>query len=162
MHNSEFILHTSQRKPLQGFTLIELLIVIGVVLTFVTASSFIDMSAFRGNALRAEQARLVTLLQTARANALNNVDQKAHGVMISQNGYTLFEVNNPDSDPVFIPTQYPVAFGDETPTQVVFSQLSGNAIDVSGNPYDGDIVMEDPERGLTFTISINHEGRISW
>ena len=125
---------------------------------FVGASTFIDLNAYRGNALRAERGRLVSLLQTARANALNNVDQSPHGVALSSEWYTLFEGSlgaNPDAE-VFVPTQYAISLGAGTPAQVVFTQLSGDA------DYDGDITITDPVRGISFPISINHEGRISW
>ncbi len=147
----------------RGFTLTEMLVVIGIIVMFIGVSLFIDMNNFRGNAFRGERAILVTLLQTARADSLNNIDQMPHGIALFPadypNSYVLFEGSNyTASDPSLRePTdaQYPVTFTD-SPSEVVFSQLSGNA------NYDGDIVMNDTQRGLSATISINKEGRISW
>ncbi|MES2059840.1 MAG: prepilin-type N-terminal cleavage/methylation domain-containing protein [Patescibacteria group bacterium] len=146
----------------QGFTLIEVLIVIGTITFFIGVSLFVDLNNYRGHAFLAEHAALTTLLQTARANALNNIDQTSHGIALfpadHPKSYVLFEgrgydARNPDMD-VVTDVQYGFTFGTGTPSFVVFSQLSGNA------DYDGDIVMQDTMRNINLKISINHEGRI--
>ena len=147
----------------RGFTLIEMLIVIGLVGVIATMSLFIDINSFRGDAFRSEVNNLGIALQTARADALNNIDEKSHGVAINPSGYSgyvIFEGNDYSTRDVSkdenMESSYKVTFGLTSPTEVVFEQLSGDA------NYDGDITIIDPNRNMQALISINHEGKISW
>ena len=74
----------------RGFTLIEMVTVIGIFAILGGSLLFIDMNSFRGDSFRAERDSLITSLQTARAESLNNVNQSKHGVFIESSGYTFF------------------------------------------------------------------------
>ena len=150
-------------RTLTGFTLIEMLIVMGVVSIMIAFSLFIDLNDFRGDAFRSETSMIVTLLQTARADALNNIDQSAHGVAIYPSdhpeSYVIFEgltyASRDTSTDEVIDASYQLNVSSGSITEVDFGQLSGDAM-------NGDIIVEDPQRKITKDISINSEGRISW
>lgn len=151
-----------RRKALcAGFTLIEVLVVLGIITMIIGATLMFDVNSFRGEAFRGERNTLVVALQTARADALNNINQQKHGVKINPGtfkGYVIFEGDTyASSDAVLrdeIPSLYTIELEPGSPDEVVFSQLSGNA------SYDGEIVLKDPERNMTTNIVINHEGKI--
>ena len=162
-----------------GYTLVEVLIVIGLILMLMGLSMFIDLHNYFGGAFRSEQNTLITLLQTARADALNNVDELPHGVAAHPadhpQSYVVFEgasygASDEESRRVF-EAAYPVLFDAASPSEIVFCQLSGDATSgVSAgtdcedpvNAFDGNIVMTDTVRQLTLSIFVNHEGSISW
>jgi prepilin-type N-terminal cleavage/methylation domain-containing protein len=143
-----------------GFTLLEMLVVIGIVTMLGGALSFVDMNNYRADAFHAERGALVTMLQTARADALNNVNQKPHGVAIhpaGYDGYVIFEGANYASAAVRVEVaaNYGVNISPGSPSEIVFEQLSGNS-----NYSSATITLTDPERGVTSNIFINHEGAI--
>jgi len=153
----------SRLKNSKGFTLIEMLIVIGILGVLASMSLFLGINNYRGDAFRSEVNSLGITLQTARADALNNINQKKHGVAMHPGGYDGYIVFEGDSYASAdhsrdkdIKANYGVTFGPLSPTEIVFEQLSGNA------NFDGDITLYDPERNMTTAISINHEGKISW
>lgn len=151
------------RKTVRGFTLIEFLVVIGIIAVLASVSLFLDFNSYRGDAFRAEMSSLAVALQTARADALNNIDEEKHGVAIhpgGYDGYVIFEgadyaSRNPSLD-VKVTASYGVTIGSSSPTEIVFDQLSGDT------GYDGDITLIDPNRNMSAALSINHEGRVSW
>ena len=151
------------RRNQQGFSQIELLVVVGIVAAFIGLSLFADINGFRGDAFRAEVSSLGRALQTARADALNNINEKRHGVAIrpaGYDGYVIFEgtsyaARNSSRDER-IKASYDVTIAPGSPAEIVFDQLSGNT------NYDGNITIIDPNRAMSAVLSINHEGRISW
>lgn len=152
-----------RRSISSGFTLIELLVVVGLITVLMSLTLFFDIHSFRGDAFRSERDTLISTLQTARANALNNINQSRHGVKINPSGYqgyVLFEGDTyATSDPIsrkHIPSVYAVTLEGTSPDEVVFSHVSGDA------NYDGAIVLIDPYRLVTTGIQINHEGSIGW
>lgn len=151
------------RTQRAGFTLIEVLVVLSIITMIIGATLIFDVNSFRGEAFRGERAALVVALQTARADALNNINQSKHGVKINPsgyNGYVIFEGNSyVSSDPDLreeIPASYPVTLGLASPDEVIFSQLSGDT------NFNGTVVLVDPQRNMTAEIIINHEGKIGW
>lgn len=147
-----------------GFTLMEMLIVMGIILVVASTPLFIDLTSYRSDAFRAEQSTIVTLLQKARADALNNIDQEPHGVALfpadHPHSYVVFEgasyaASNPATREV-MDENYPVTFGTSSPSEIVFNQL-----DASTN-VNGGIVLLDTQRAASLDITINTEGAISW
>ena len=154
-------------KYQNGFTLIEMLIVIGLIMFIAAMYLFVDMNTYRGDAFRAEMSIIGVTLQTARAESMNNVNQNKHGVAFyptGVDGYVLFEGNSystrDQTKDEVTNASYKINF-PSTPTEIVFEQLSGNAL-YNNIYFDGDISLLDTERNLSKVISINHEGRISW
>lgn len=154
----------NNRRVLEkGFTLIEILVVLSIITMLVAVTLFFDANNYRGESFRAERNNLVVALQTARADALNNIDQSKHGVAINPSGfkgYVIFEGDSyAASNPVTrtkIPASYPITLASSSPSEVLFTQLSGNA------DYSGEIVLKDTQRNATTSIVINYEGKIGW
>jgi prepilin-type N-terminal cleavage/methylation domain-containing protein len=150
-------------KNNKGFTLIEVLITLGLIAIVAVVVSVVDINNFRGDSFRSEVSSIGTALQTARANSFNNINQKKHGVAFNPpgvTGYVIFEgdnyTNRDTTKDVVLSPSYVVNFSVTSPTEVVFSQLSGDA------NYNGDITLIDPQRGLDAVININNEGKIEW
>ncbi|MEI7719592.1 MAG: prepilin-type N-terminal cleavage/methylation domain-containing protein [bacterium] len=152
-----------------GFTLVEVLIVFGIFALLVGLSLCIDPNNYRGDAFRAEESAIVTLLQTARADSLNNIDQRPHGVALfpsdHKGSYVIFEgkeyVSRNQALDEVLDALYPIAIASTSPTEIDFEQLTGDAMR-AGAGYDGDITLLDTERGASVSVHINHEGSISW
>lgn len=157
---------------LRGFTLMELLVVFGVIVVILGFSVPFDFNTYRADAFRAERDMLVTLLQTARGNALHNIDEKPHGVAVVSDKYVLFRGTDAreDVNAERIDVSYPGL--SASPVQIIFCQLSGTAVthisegmvcdDATNRTEEQNIVLTDSVRGLSYRISINHEGAISW
>lgn len=161
MANERSVLRATSSR--EGFTFIEILVVIGIVSAFASLSLLVDFNSYRGDAFRAEVSSLGGALQTARANALNNINEEKHGVAIHPDGYdgyvifqgTSYATRNTSLD-AQIKASYGVTISPTSPMEIVFDQLSGTT------NYDGDIMLIDPNRAMNAALSINHEGRISW
>ena len=139
----------------KGFTFVEIIIVLGLLTMLAGFSVFIGLDGYRGYAFRTERAVLVSTLQKARAESLNNVNQSPHGVRFSTNDYVLFEgtdyLSRDSSKDETVTTSYGVTFSGSP--EIVFEQLSGDSTDSS-------VALTDGIR--TVTVSINGEGRISY
>lgn len=151
------------RRIARGFSLIETLVVVAIMALFASLPLFADVSSFRGDAFRAEVNSLGRALQSARADALNNINQEKHGVAIRPDGYDGYVVFEGDTyagrngaRDVRLETSYDIVIAPGSPTEIVFDQLSGST------NYDGNITLSDPNRAVSAVISINHEGRINW
>jgi prepilin-type N-terminal cleavage/methylation domain-containing protein len=149
---------------MRGFTLIEVLIVVSLITMIAGLTLFFDVSSFRRTAFNAELATLAVALQTARADALNNIDQLPHGVKIypgSYRGYVVFEgadySHRDTTKDVSIPSMYTVAVAPSSPDEVVFKQLSGEA---STTNYT--LALFDTNRNASGTVLMNTEGLIDW
>ncbi len=142
----------------RGFTLIEVLIVLGILAIVVAFSLVASTSDYEASAFRAERTALLTLLETARADALNNVDETSHGLYITGSGYTLFEgasyATRDASRDQSVPASYAATVTGGT-SEVVFAQLSAESSDTT-------ITLTDPNRHLAYTITVNKEGGVSW
>ena len=74
-----------------GFSLIEVLIVIALVGIILSMGMLIGQSSIGRSYVYSERDALVSLLTTARAQSLANMNESAHGVYISSTSTTLFE-----------------------------------------------------------------------
>lgn len=146
-----------------GFTLIEIIVVVSLLAAIGGLVALTDFDAWRGYTFRDERDLLISVLQKARSESVNNVclgsvcsDGQPHGVKILPGKYVIFQGQsyagrNPAFDEEIEASNSIIPSGI---TEVVFGQLNG---DVSG---PGDIIIGDAIR--TATISINNEGRINW
>lgn len=145
-----------------GFTLLEVLIVLMMLSIIASATLFFSMGFYSQNLLLAERSQFVSLLQTVRAEAMQNIDNKPHGLAIDTNGnseYILFSGSNlitsESESSISIPYDPRFQFASGTPSEIVFSQLSGES------NYEGEILMIDSLRPQSIaTITINYEGAI--
>lgn len=123
-----------------------------------------NLDDYRSFLFRDERNVLVTVLQKARSQALNNVclgasctDGQMHGVHIASGRYTIFQgatYNAADGANQVITGNSAMTV---TPTtqDVVFAQLSGRVAS------DWTASIQDPF-GHTTTIGVNKEGRIDY
>ena len=164
-------LRATARGATSGFTLIEILVVMGLLAIMAGLGLLMSMETFRGNSFRNERDTLVSALQMARSQAMDNMcfgggctDGKSHGVYIQTDGgnvqnYIIFQGDTYNSsDPInqTIPAaSYNIHLGAPVINQIVFDHLSGNVITA------GDIILAGQD-GHTSTISVNSIGAISW
>jgi len=147
----------------KGLTLIEILVVIGLLAIIAGSFSFINLDSWRASIFRGERNLLVSVLQRARSQSINNVclgggctDGQPHGVAIQADKYIIFQ------GPSFAARKTAVdeiisantLVSHAGLTEIVFEQLSGNA-----SPA-GNITLKDIVR--TAAISVNEEGAINW
>ena len=152
--------------PKNGFTLIEMLVVLSIFILMAGAVLSALMDSFQEYSFQDEQDTLVSTLQKARSDAMNNVcigvcsGGQNHGVHFESNRYIIFQGNiyNPiDVTNEIIP--YSPSVSLHGLSDVVFSRFSGNA---STTPEDKwDIVLSDT-LGHTSTTTVNTEGQITW
>lgn len=149
-----------------GFTLVEILLTIALFSVVIAFTISTDVAGYLRFTIREERDVLVSLLQKARMEAVNNVHMTAHGVAIQPHEhpgeYVLFEgepYDNPSRDRSsdrIVPYREGL---DISEVEIVFEQLSGTILNVPG---ELEIIISDPQSGATTTVSVNHEGRISW
>ena len=157
-----YTLNLAQVKT--GFSLIEVLLVLAMTGILLSGTLFFTNNYYRDTALQNERQLLMSLLYTARAEAMNNIDGKPHGVAFFPDefsGYVLFTghdyESSDDSTRKMIPANYPINLSASSPTSITFDQLSGDA------NYSGDLILIDTNRSnATTLITINYAGKIGW
>lgn len=153
---------THKNSSQKGLTLIEVLIALGIASVLFGVGLVMTLSDYRATNARHEIQTIVTLLQTARSAAINNIDGSAHGVVIHPpehpSSYVVFAGSSyaERTSADVIDQSYAVDVGEGSMGEVVFAARSG-AVASSGA-----IVLVDSARNASTTISINAEGRISW
>jgi prepilin-type N-terminal cleavage/methylation domain-containing protein len=148
-----------------GFTMLEVLVVMGIFTLASGFALFVSSETYRGSNFRTDRDLLVTALQRARAQAVNNVclepcadnDGKPHGVHIESDTYVLFQDNGSgydagDSQNAVFASNTTVA-KSPTSLDVIFEQLSGESTSATMTLTGG---------GKTSVITISEEGQISW
>ena len=147
-----------------GFTLIEVLVVMGILAILSTMGYLVTIDFYKSYAFNAERDTIVSLLQKARAASLSNINQSPHGVLLdaANSQYVVFQGtpgNSLDQDVSYSPG---ISRTDTLSTnhEVVFQQLTGNALDSNGNPLNGNIILTEGNRSET--ISLNNLGQINW
>ena len=150
-----------------GFTLLEVLVVLGIFTILGTLGLIASMDMYRGFAFRNDRDMLVTVLQKARSESINNIcigtsctAGQPHGIALEEGRYIVFQgtssTTRDTSVDEIIRTQYgALVVGTGSRTEVVFKQLSG---DVAAT---GTITLIDTALH-TSVVSISSEGRVSW
>ena len=143
----------------RGFTLFEVLIVIGLFTLLGGLALFMSMDSYRGSSFRSDRDLLVSLLQHARARAMNNMcigtctDGKPHGVRVEPDRYVVFQgpgYSPSDPENAVFPANPSIS---RTGMNVVFSQLSATTTATSTTLTGG---------GRASVISISADGQITW
>jgi prepilin-type N-terminal cleavage/methylation domain-containing protein len=148
----------------RGFTLIEILLVISLIALIFSFTVALGFDSYRRNSLKTERDTLVSILQKARSQAINNIDDSRHGFYFDGTNYIVFAGDS--FDPLTVANDLVVKKNPSIEVivnvsteinglkQIVFNQLTGN-IDQTAS-----LVLSD---GISSsTISINQEGRINW
>ena len=139
----------------RGFTLVEIVVVMGLFAVLAGFGLFLSIDFYRSYAFRAERDMLISVLQKARSQALNNIRESPHGVRVEEDSYILFQGGSYDpTDPANQAIAAAPSISHTGLSEVVFTQLSGGA------NASGTIDITDGLR--TVSISINNAGRISW
>ena len=151
-------------KKRKAFSLIEIIVASAIFLVAIASISvFLDTSSYHRASFQHELQSMITLLQTARADAMNNRRESSYGVAFfpqdHPNAYVLYRGNNYhdrfiDED-LIIDAAYPISIKN-APIDLTFSELSG---DLS---LSDDIVLHDNARDADIAIHLNSEGRIDW
>ena len=136
--------------------MVEILIVITIVSMLAGLGYFMDLNILKSNIFSSDLNGIVDSIRRSRSEALNNIDNSAHGIKILPDSYVLFEGQNYDSRIVskdqIIPVNSELTFSGLN--EAVFTQLSGEST------ASGSIIVTE---GLkTSAITINYDGGVNW
>ena len=165
----------------KGFTLIEVLIAMAILVIILSLGLFISFDFYKSYAFRSEKNIVVSVLQKARSESLNNINQTRHGVHFEASPslkYILFECpaaspqctyyNTGSSTDIIIDSSYGASIANPLPLpfDVIFGQLSGDCIPSSGaTPFACDSLNQPitiSYGARSYNITVNSEGRIDW
>jgi prepilin-type N-terminal cleavage/methylation domain-containing protein len=160
-----------------GFTLIESAVTLGIFAVVAGLAVGLDAHYLRDEAFRGDEDTLVMLLQHARMESMNDLDELPHGVALRPSDhpddvvgfggadYASSDTASREADAIADSTA--VAAG--SPSEIIFCPLSGAAVtaiapgtkcDDAQNQFDGAVTLTDSTSGKTFSITVNHEGAI--
>lgn len=145
----------NSRKLLTGFTLLEVMIVIAIVGVLAGFGLFVSMGFYKSYSFNSERNLVVSILEKARNQAVDNFNQSAFGVRFEAGRYIIFQGTayvNGDPNNEILNAQ--PAITNNGPLEIVFSQLSGE----TATP--GSITITDGTRSSAITV--NNEGGIDW
>lgn len=148
-----------------GFTLIEILVVMAILTVIISFGLLISFDTYKSYSFSAEKSNLVTILQKARNQSQDNINQTRHGVHFEVNPltYTLFEGSDyaTSTKRIEIPVSYAVSItAPALPFDVIFDQLSGSCVTTNCTTKPLNITLSS--NGKFHTISVNSEGKIDW
>jgi len=143
-----------------GFTLIEVLITLTLLATIAALGLFATGDLFRGANVSGERDALVTLLTQARSLSMNNVAGLSHGVCYdpSKSAFVLFAGRyKPETVEESVSRGNSITVSGlpicDSGTEIVFSQLSGNAADA---------LITLTSENESATVEVNGEGAVLW
>jgi len=142
----------------KGFTILELIIVVGLIGVAAAFSVMLGVDAIVRGSVQSERDYIVSSLQAARAQALANVDEVAHGVRIDTDEVIFFDATS-CVEIVGSDRRADRAAAVEVspdPVEVIFDQVSGNVTCMTPPTIT---LTESVESSV---IEINSEGRIEW
>lgn len=155
-------IYINNYKCSTGFTLMEVLMVLAMLGFIASATMMFSVGFFQSELLHTEESTLISVLQTARSKAMQNVNGVAHGVAIDPNGvpeFVIFSGSNFSTADVStvqsISRSANFIIATSAVREIVFSQLSGEVV------LPGEIVLIDSMRNsASTTITVNYEGAI--
>lgn len=158
----------------RGFTFVEILIVMVIMAIIVSLGLIVSIDFYKSYSFRSERNIIASILQKARSQSLNNINQTRHGVHFEDSSglkYILFECpaitpNCASYDPIYPQIEMASSWGSSIsnlPIDVIFNQIDGNLVDsnCSSNPSTVKDITVTYE-STSYNISINCEGRINW
>jgi prepilin-type N-terminal cleavage/methylation domain-containing protein len=145
-----------------GFSLMEVLLVLAMLSIIAGTTLLFSLSSYRGAVLQAEHDAVVMQLQTARAQAQQNNHGSPYGLAFNPAGYVGYVVfagasfaTSDMSTHMRVPSKPGIIVATSTPSEVVFSQLSG------ASNFAGEVRLLDSVRlNASTSITINYEGAI--
>ena len=166
--------HNTYNLDNRGMTLVEIIVAISILAIVASLGLFVSIDFAKSYNFRSEKNTIVSLLQRARGESINNINQSRHGVHLEGDPlkYTIFEC--PPSPPALPCTSYVSNYNDlmisssykisvitppspSLPFDVIFDQLNGNCVSCSSP-----ITIQVKDASKTYDISVNNEGRIDW
>lgn len=148
-----------------GFTILEILVVIGLLSVISSFALIVGMDSYRSYSFRADRDTLVSLLQRARSQSVNNLcigsgsctGGRPHGLAIFPDSYVLFQGSSYALRDTAADERIPAstAILRTGLSEVVFAQLSGSAAP------SGDITLKGGN-GQISTTTISSVGQIVW
>ena len=158
----------------QGMTLVEIIIAISILALVASLGLFLNLDFAKSYNFRSEKNTIVSLLQRARGESLNNINQSRHGVHFQDSPmkYIIFEC--PPTPPASPCTSYVSSSNDliisssynisimsppspSLPFDIVFEQLNGNCVNCSSP-----ITIQVNDASKSYNISVISEGIIDW
>jgi Tfp pilus assembly protein FimT len=155
-----------------GFTLIEILIVIGILIVIIMFGLFLSFDFYRNYSFRSERNIIISVLQRARSQSMNNINQVRHGVHFQASPtlqYIMYECPGnilpctyaASSADIVVNSSYSInVTSPSLPFDVVFDQLNGRCI--GANCTTAPLAMTISDGVRFYNIAINSEGRIDW
>lgn len=143
--------------------MIEILISIGLLAIIAALGLFISFDFYRSYAFRSERSTIVSVLQKARSQSLNNIDQVRHGAHFVSGQYIIFEC--PTSTPQCtgwtasssdnpISAAYSISITNPAlPLDIIFDQLSA---------ISSDRIITVSDGVKSYNIAVNSQGQIDW
>jgi prepilin-type N-terminal cleavage/methylation domain-containing protein len=165
---------TEFKKGDGGFTLIEILVVMSLLVIIGALTTFANFDVWRSYNFRGESSLLVSVLQKARSQSINNIclgsgctDGRPHGVYIQNDKYTIFQGsdwnNHDDAMDEDFEASSNISSASSTINEVVFGQLSATtSFPHHTDLTEGEIILNETDGFRSETISINNEGRIDY
>jgi len=147
----------TEKKKNSGFTILEIMITSILITSIAALGLAVGFDVYRSSTLSAERDLLVSAMQKARNLAMDNVGESDHGLYIENDKHTIFQgssyaTRDEQYDLVIVNSP---RFTSSGTVEFVFEELSGDGIK-AGTTYLTD------ESGVTRSISVNSEGRITW
>lgn len=153
-----------------GFTLLEVLVVMGLIIMVAGFGLVVSFESYRGYNFRSERDTIVSVLQKARSQAINNMcfgagctNGKPHGVYFGTIGkYIIFQGTSYATRDTAVDETINAANASASISgiqSVVFSTLSGDAVTVPASPATLTVIDTGAH---TSTITVDASGRIWW
>ncbi|MEK7664226.1 MAG: prepilin-type N-terminal cleavage/methylation domain-containing protein [Patescibacteria group bacterium] len=157
----------------KGFTLVELLVGIALLAIIVSLGLFLSFDFYRNFSVSSQANTIVSILQKARSQSLNNINQARHGVHFEDSSglkYILFECPagipcasyNLSYSGFEVKPAYGISLANSLPLDVIFDQLSGCLSSTVNDCSQSQITITVNGGVNPYNININSEGRIDW
>ncbi len=163
-------LKTLKQDKNKGFTLVEILVAIAILAIILSLGIFLSFDFYKSRSLLSEKDIIISVLQKARNQSLNNINQVRHGIHFMEDSglkYIIFECKaespqcvkyQENSADAVIAVYYGISISEPAlPFDVIFEQLSGDCLNCN---LEKTITVTDGAK--SYAIKINKEGGIDW